>query len=333
MRADAIVDPTDRFFSGTGGCDAIIHEAAGPGLNEECSTLFPLEEADAVVTDSYDLINYRYIIHTRGPVYIDGLHDEEKILADCYHNCLEEAKKLDLESVVFPLISSGTFSFPKGRALRIASDTITAFLEDNEMNVFLLVYDKESFDDARKLYADIKDYLERKAARKHATCNYVPRDADAELFYGKSQSRKENRKSEHAYREEKDQQLSEISYSAKIPSFEPDESFSECLARLIKEKDLSDPQVYKKANIDRKHFNHMINKKEYRPKKETVVALAIGMKLNKKETDMLLERAGFVLSGSSKFDLIISYCIRNGIYDIFEINEILFEEDQKLLGC
>ena len=102
---------------------------------------------------------------------------------------------------------------------------------------------------------------------------------------------------------------------------------------MIDEKGLLDPAVYKKANIDRKHFNHIKNTKDYRPKKETAVALAIGMELNVKETNSLLEKAGFVLSRSSKFDLIIRYCIEHGIYDIFQINEILFEEDQKTLGC
>ena len=115
--------------------------------------------------------------------------------------------------------------------------------------------------------------------------------------------------------------------------FIPDESFSECLIRMIDERKMKDPEVYKAANIDRKLFNHIKNTKNYRPKKETAVALAIGMRLNSKDTDTLLERAGFILSRSSKFDLIIRYCIEQGIYNIFEINEILFEEDQKTLGC
>jgi len=115
--------------------------------------------------------------------------------------------------------------------------------------------------------------------------------------------------------------------------FEPDESFSECLIRMIDERGLLDPDVYKKANIDRKHFNHIKNTKDYRPKKKTAVALAIGMKLNIKDTNKLLERAGYVLSSASRFDLIIKYCIEHRIYNIFDVNEILFTYDQETLGC
>lgn len=123
-----------------------------------------------------------------------------------------------------------------------------------------------------------------------------------------------------------------VSNAYEKESFEPDESFSECLIRMIDEKGLLDPDVYKKANIDRKLFNHIKNDIDYHPSKQTAVALALGMELNIDETDTLLERAGFVLSNSSKFDLIIKYCIENNIYDIYQINEILLEEDQKTLG-
>lgn len=322
IKADAIVCPTDAVFSGSGGTDRLIHQAAGIRLDEACSRLPFLKQGQAIYTGSYDLKNCSYIIHTCGPIYVDGKHGEEETLASCYKESLKLAKELDLSSIAFPLISSGNFAFPKGSALRIASDTIASFLLDNEMDVSLLVYDKESFDSANKLYADIRDYLTDHLRPKHnSVSHYVARreekaearDAElADTFTGKVYS---------------------YSYERPHPRFEPDESFSECLIRMIDERKIPDPEVYKKANIDRKHFNHMKNTKDYRPKKETVAALAIGMKLNMKDTNTLMERAGFVLSRSSKFDLIIRYCIEHQIYDIFRINEILFEEDQKTLGC
>ena len=313
-KADVIVCPTDPVFSGSGGTDRQIHQAAGIKLDQACSRLPFLKPGTATYTPAYDLKNYTYIIHTAGPVYIDGEHGEDETLASCYAQCLKLAEELGSESIIFPLISSGTFSFPKGKALRIASDTITSFLLDHEMDVSLLVYDKESFDSANRLYCDIKDYLKDQYETMPMLAAYQ------EDFSDTAEIRAEA--------------LLHFSYKeSAVPDFEPDESFSECLIRMIDEKGLTDPEVYKKANIDRKHFNHIKSTKNYRPKKETVAALAIGMKLNIRDTDTLMERAGFVLSRSSVFDLIIRYCIENQIYDIYRINEILFEEDQKTLGC
>ena len=304
VKAEAIVNPTDIFMSGSGSTDRKIHKLAGRKLDEECQRIGTLPPGQAVITGAYELKDFRYIIHTCGPVYTDGQHDEEKILASCYENCLALAKEKEVSSIVFPLIAAGSFSFPQGRALRIASDVITGFLLENEMDVFLLVYDKQAFATAERLYSDIHDYLSEQLEADDGL-SIMSAPVMMEACYEKEA----------------------------LPVFEPDESFSQCLIRMINESGFSDPQVYKKANIDRKHFNHIINNKDYRPKKETAVALAIGLQLNMDDTAALLERAGFVLSRSSKFDLIIRYCIENGIYDIYRINEILFSEDQKTLGC
>ena len=322
ISVDAIVNPTDMFLSGSGSIDEIIHEAAGEELDKRLSGL-NLDTGKAFITESYNLKNCKYIIHTCGPIYQDGSHNEDETLASCYRECLLLAKEYNLESIAFPLIASGTFMFPKGQALKIATDTITQFLLDNETRVYLLVYDKKAFDIANKLYTNIRNYLDD---------NFHD---DISMKYSSSIQIKENRK----HNSPKKQQhtavylYEEERCDAAYGRFEPDESFSECLIRMIDEKGLLDPEVYKKANIDRKHFNHIKNDKYYKPRKETAVALAIGMCLNIKDTNTLLERAGFVLSNSSKFDLIIKYCIENKIYNIYQINEILFEEDQKTLGC
>ena len=330
IRADAIVDPTDTFLSGSGSIDKRIHELVGEGLKEELASHQELQPGKAILTGSHDFKNCKYIIHTCGPYYIDGDHDEEAVLASCYRECLKLAQEKDLSSIAFPLIASGTFGFPKGKAIRIASDTITDFLMDHEMDVFLLVYDKESFDSANKLYADVRDYLNE---------NLPVYDAEMAVSGNKRPRRKASYNVPDFYETEKETFLGmpspQISYSMALPeeSFEPDESFSQCLIRMIDERKMNDPDVYKRANIDRKHFNHIKNDVHYKPKKETAVALAIGMRLDIEETATLLERAGFVLSRSSKFDLIIRYCIEHHIYNIFDINEILFREDQKTLGC
>ena len=305
VHADAIVNAADPSLLGGGGTDGAIHRAAGPELLAECRTLGGCKAGEAKITKGYRL-PAKYVIHTVGPVWHDGSSGEEKLLSDCYRNSLELAKKHKLESVAFPLISSGTFGYPRDKALSAAISAIGEFLLKNDMTVYLVVYDSASFMLSEKLFSSIKQYIDD---------NYIE-----ELASNFSRDRIRGnfaRNSANAAR------TSERSFDDVVRNL--DETFSQMLLRLIDEKGMKDSETYKKANIDRKLFSKIRNDIYYKPSKQTAVAFAVALKLNLDETRDFLGRAGFALSRSCHFNMIIQYFIEHHNYDIFVINEALFK--------
>ena len=151
MRVDAIVNPTDSRFSGSGGVDLAIHQAAGPDLAQACRQLKALRPSEIGVTGGYDL-PCKYVLHTVGPVWKGGWANEQALLRGCYLNALLRAAELGAESVAFPLISAGTFGFPKDRVLSVAAEAIRDFLSlrDEDMRVFLCVYDRNAYRVSRR---------------------------------------------------------------------------------------------------------------------------------------------------------------------------------------
>lgn len=324
VHADAIVNAADSSLLGGGGVDGAIHRAAGPDLLAECRLLGGCEVGEAKITKGYKL-PAKYVIHTVGPVWQDGKNNEEKLLADCYKNSLALAKDYNLESVAFPLISSGAFGYPKDKALKTAIGVIGDFLLKNEMTIYLVVYDKAAFKLSEKLFLSIGQYIDDKYIEEHP---YNRRDRYEAKYHLKE-----------CYSEAPELFSSEnlVPIKKKKRSLEDvveqvDETFSQMLLRLIDEKGMKDSETYKKANINRKHFSKIRNDINYKPSKPTALAFAIALKLNLDETKDLLLKAGFALSHSSKFDLIIEYFIEESNYNIFEINEALFAFDQNLLG-
>ena len=313
MKCDGIVNAANSTLLGGGGVDGAIHKAAGKGLLFECMKLGGCKTGEAKITGGYNL-PCKYIIHTVGPVWKGGHFGEEKLLRSCYRESLLLAKKNDCESVAFPLISAGVYGYPKDKALQVAVDEISSFLFENDMTVYIVVFDQKSFDISQKLVSDIREYIDEHYVEKHAAMESIRLTMMPPMAVSDTASKESLDSLDNA--------LKQI-----------DESFSQMLLRKIDEKGMTDSECYKKANVDRKLFSKIRSDIHYKTSKNTAIAFAIALELDLDETKELLMKAGFALSHSNKFDIIIEYFIVNGNYNIFEINEVLFAFDQALLGA
>lgn len=317
MKVDAIVNTANPKPIIGAGTDKAVHDKAGARLLLARKEIGNIAIGEAAITPAFDL-DANYVIHTAGPIWRDGKSSEEALLASCFKNSLRLAKEKGCESIAFPLISTGSYGFPKPLALKIAVSEISSFLMENEMQVYLVVFEKQSFELSEKLFKSVSSYIDE---------NYV--SDKMSLEYGTSKVRRFD------YEE---LLLRESSYeiTSKMPNLDGmlynlDKGFSETLLDLIDRTGKKDSEIYKKANVDRKLFSKIRNNADYRPSKTTAIAFAIALELNMDETNDLLSKAGFALSQSSKFDVIVRYFIENKKYDIFELNSVLFEFDQPLI--
>ena len=345
MKVDAIVNAANtRLMNGGGVCGAIFHAAGALELASACAPLAPCGVGQAVATDGFAL-PARHIIHTVGPVWEGGIHGEEAQLRSCYANSLALAVKNRWQSVAFPLISSGVFGYPKEQAIQVAVSAIREFLLRHELLVYLVFFDEKATLIGTNRYDAVTRYIDDHYVKTHA----IPRVA----------RQMDVREADTAYPTElsRDFKLSDVENfpmeALRMPApvgekpvrkgtlkqrslqdvvAQLEESFSECLLRLIDAKGMSDVEAYKRANVDRKLFSKIRGNRAYSPKKATALAFAIALRLSLDETRDLLQKAGFALSNSSRFDLIVSYCFENDILEIDAVNELLFEFDEPLLG-
>lgn len=329
VSCDAIVNAANPTLQGGGGVDGAIHRAAGKGLWLECRQLGGCDVGDAKITGGYRL-PCRYVIHTVGPRWQGGSAGEEQKLESCYRKSLQLALSHQCESIAFPLISSGVYGYPKDQALKIALRTIQDFLLEQDMTVYLVIFDRASYQISEKLFTDIQSYIDDHYAARHT-------DAERERMRRQQYSLPLPEAEPAASDSMGIPDEAPLFAAAPPPGLDEmlnrlDESFSQMLLRKIDEKGMKDSACYKKANIDRKLFSKIRSDVGYRPSKTTAIAFAIALELSLEETKDMLRKAGFALSHSNKFDIIIEYFITNGNYDIFEINEALFAFDQSLLG-
>ena len=329
MKVDAIVNAANESLLGGGGVDGAIHRAAGSGLLAECRTLGGCKTGKAKITGGYNL-PAKYVIHTVGPVYRDGNHGEKTLLESCYRESLALAKERGCETVAFPLISSGVYGYPKDQALKVAIDVISDFLLENEMTVYIVIFDKAAYKISEKLFSDIAEYIDDHYVDEHTDYSRERNRMNAMPGVAPRTRRKKSDIDSFEICDYK-AMLAEDDLDAKLRQI--DESFSQMLLRKIDEKGMTDAECYKKANIDRKLFSKIRSDIHYKPSKPTALAFAISLELSLAETEDMLRKAGFALSHSNKFDIIIEYFISKGNYNIFEINEALFAFDQSLLGA
>lgn len=395
VQTDAIVNPANIYLEqGSGTSRAIYLEAGEEKLTEACRKIGHCDWGKAVITEGFNL-PAKHVIHTVCPVWIDGKSKEYTVLYSAYIESLKLAKTHGIESIAFPLLSAGNYGFPKRDALKIAVSAINEFLFDNDMMVYLVVYDKESVEVSQKLFASIEEYiddhyveiknegfleileselsekeLERRSCILRRKCKNKKNDSEPQVLGSSTES------SNLSYMSQEDiPEVSSTSFEtvfmlpkesepnvkqtgAVIGNAKPqrtkhsiwknakrekkdglemlmehsEEAFSQMLLRLIDERGMTDVQAYKKANIDKRLFSKIRSNEDYTPSKKTIFCFAIALKLSMEETEELLKRAGYAFSNCFKFDVVVSYFIENKKYDIFEINEVLFQYDLPILG-
>jgi O-acetyl-ADP-ribose deacetylase len=327
MKVDAIVNAANSGLKiGGGVCGAIFKAAGTVELQAACDEIGGCPIGQAVITDAYKL-PAKYIIHTPGPIWQGGSNQEAELLKSSYKNSLILAAKSECKSIAFPLISSGIYGYPKEEAIQIAVSTIGSFLYDHDIFVYLVVFDSKSFGLSKKLFTSIQQYIDE---------HYVE---EAEIYFSRNRNEEpfamepliEAESIEWDLYDKAEEGLKKRSLVDLVNQL--DESFSERLLRLIDEKGLTDVETYHRANIDRRLFSKIRNGVHYTPKKKTAIAFAVALKLNLDETIDLLAAAGYALSRSNKFDVIVEYFIQDRNYNIHEINEALFTFDQPLLGA
>lgn len=382
MQVDAIVNTANKEPVYSTGTDAAVYQAAGAeALLAARKQIGVLQEGEAAITAGFRL-PAKYIIHAVSPRYIDGTCGEADRLRSCYMRSLELAHQYHCESIAFPLIATGNFGYPKAEGLEIALQVIHNFLMQEEMMIYLVVFDQESVRLSGQLYEDIESFIDEHYVAEKQDIEYgplfapcapnIPANIPEKLSTRQQAPGKRFRKAakEVGIPLEAEESSRVLPDTVKVPDFPTDavkmsnlpddtvknacspentakafgasvkapklrtlddlvnnvgETFQQMLFRLIDEKGREDVEVYKGAGKDKKLFYKIRSNINYQPTKHTVYAFALSLRLSLDETKDLLQTAGFAMSGSNRFDLIMRYVFEQGIYDLYKIDCILYD--------
>ena len=351
MQVDAIVNTANPKPIIGYGVDAGVHKKAGPELLTARKQIGRNGVGEVAVTPGFDL-DAKYVIHAVGPIWQDGKHGEEQMLRQCYDRSLQVALDNHCESIAFPLLSAGNHGFPKPLALQIAINAFSSFLMEHEMQIYLVVFSRNAFELSEKLFHSVESFIdehyildktldeygiENKRNVREAELKQIRR----ELELQRSLRRKAELQSELDYCVSAPigaATAAGVTVGVAIGNLDDllqntDAGFTETLLKLIDRTGKKDSEVYKKANVDRKLFSKIRNNMDYKPSKATALAFAVALELSLDETKDFISRAGYAFSPSSKFDIIVEFFIKQGNYDVFELNEVLFYYDQPLIGA
>lgn len=344
MQVDAVVNTANPNPVIGSGVDRGIHKKAGHELLAARQKIGCIDFGDAAITPGFGL-DAKYVIHTVGPIWEDGNHHEEQILSSCYQKSLALAKEHGCESIAFPLIATGNYGFPKPLALQIAVREISTFLLEHEMQIYLVVFGKEAFALSEKLFKSVSSYIDENYIRSKTLHEYGRKN----VYGSRLETRRIRERVKDRSRIHEDicspqalEECLDMSVGAAVPMDSDawgqllkdlDAGFSETLLQLIDRTGKKDSEIYKKANVDRKLFSKIRNNIDYKPSKTTALAFAFALELDVDEAKDFIGRAGFALSHSSKFDVIVEYFLVNRNYNVFELNEVLFAFDQPLIGA
>ena len=309
---DALIISSDSSLMNGGAAYGACYSAAQMNFGEYISNHFQdeisvgnaylIEKEKANFSDDLKAKN---VIVTTAPKWVGGESNEIEQLASCYVNSLEKARKTGAKKIAVSIINSRIFGFPSNLSELIAKRAILRYLENYDLDVYLILHNWKSYGVNRDKIEKLRQYIEKTKAEEMCFAAEVPKRK--ELSASKRASLEERLKNK-------------------------DESFSEMLLRLIDERGMKDSDCYNKANVSRKVFSKIRCDRNYHPKKETALDFALALELDIEGTQQLLRTAGYSLSHSNIADIIVEYHILNGIFKVSDINEMLYEYDQKLLG-